>query len=138
MNYPKAKNRAGLFLHIVKSGRFGDITQDEKNEAQRRLRVLFFPPPEHGISGITSSAADEGPDEEVKPAEGPTPRPSLSLDAQLVQELRLQPRTNGAIIFATLRTHAGWDRDRMDAATAELDNHHSAIANRLGANRSSR
>jgi hypothetical protein len=112
-----ARNPAGVFLFLVKNRKWDYLSDGHYEAGNTRLKAFLYPPMP-----------------EVVPVPAPrlaAPRrsqPVLSKDAELVRLLREKLGTEGVSIFAALRAHAGWDRDRYAAAVIELEGNQLSAA----------
>ena len=105
-----ARNPAGVFLFIVKNRLWKYLSDGHFEAANARLKAFLHPPMPKVLPVLTPRLAAPEP-----------PGPMLSKDAELLRLLREKLRGQGGSIFAALRSHAGWDRDRYAAALAELE-----------------
>lgn len=105
-----AANPAGLFLFLVKNRKWDFLSDSHFEAANARLKAYLYGGPRSGMSPLPVA----------RPA---SPRPPLSRDALLVQAVRNELARRGVRceLFVVLRSQAGWDRTRFDAAVAELD-----------------
>jgi hypothetical protein len=108
-----ARNPAGVFLFIVKNRKWDFLSDGHYHAANDRLKQFLYPPLPRAASlgGLATFAAPV------------IEKPRLSRDALLVQVVRNELARKGlrADLFPVLRAHAGWDRDRFNAALAELE-----------------
>lgn len=106
-----ARNPAGVFLTLVKRRLWRFLSDGQFDAANRRIKEHLF-----------SGGAEMPPLFEPAPMAGPPKRAMLSKDALLVQVLRnkLGRRGEDGVLFHALKAHAGFDRERFDAALAEL------------------
>jgi len=105
-----ARNPAGVFLFIVKSRKWDFLSDGHYEAANARLKAFLHPPSPKGSPVLTP------------PLAAPKPRgPVVSKDAELLRMVREKLRGQGVSIFAALRSHAGWDRERYAAALSELE-----------------
>lgn len=106
-----ARNPAGLFLFLVKNRKWDFLSNGHFDAAHARLKAHLY----------GADRRSEGP---PLLASRPAPeRLSLSKDALLVQVVRNELARRGirCELFSVLRTQAGWDRARFEAALAELE-----------------
>jgi hypothetical protein len=108
-----AKNPAGVFLHLVKTRKWAYLSEGHFDAAAARLRAFLHGPGPKDVPFLTPRL--EAPE---RPREAA--RPSHSKDAALVRLVRERLKGQGSV-FAALRAHAGWDRERYAAALAELE-----------------
>ena len=106
-----ARNPAGLFLFLVKNRKWDFLSNGHFDAAHARLKAYLY----------GDDRRSEGPPFLV-PRPAPE-RPTLSKDALLVQVVRNELSRRGirCELFSVLRSQAGWDRARFDAALAELE-----------------
>lgn len=107
-----ARNPAGMFLVLVKKRLWKFLSDGQFDAANRRIKEHLF-----------SQPAEPPPLFEPRPITGPPKRPMLSKDALLVQVLRnkLGRRGEGGVLFHALKVHAGFNRERFEAALSELE-----------------
>lgn len=123
-----AKNPAGLSLYLVKNRRWDYLSQGHEEAAHERLKCHFraerATPPLLVPGPLRGAVAAEIPP--ALPA-----RPRLSKDALLVQAVRNELARKGyrGEVFPALRAHAGFSRERYEAALAELENRRPPAAN---------
>ena len=103
-----AKNPPGLFLFLVKNRKWDFLSNGHFEAANARLKAYLYPRAE-----VPKFA----------PARPASPRPTLSKDALLVQSVKNELAQHGlrCNLFSVLRSQAGWDRARFEAALAELE-----------------
>lgn len=106
-----ARNPAGVFLHVVKLKLWKYLSEGHYEGASARLKAFLHPPRPEVVSTPTARLEARKP-----------PRPKFSKDAELVRTLREELKRRGveAGVFAALRAHAGWGRERYAAAVTEL------------------
>jgi hypothetical protein len=110
----EARNRAGLFLVLVKRRLWKNLSEGQFDAANTRLKQhLFAMPREMPPFFVPSSSRSE-------PPKRPAP---LSKDALLVKVVRakLGNRAEDDLVFHALRAHAGFSKHRFDVAVSELD-----------------
>jgi hypothetical protein len=103
-----ADNPAGLFLFLVKNRRWDFLSNGHFEAANARLKAYLYPPVEVPTFATARPSLQ---------------RPTLSKDALLVQAVKNELAKRGlrCELFSVLRSQAGWDRARFDAALAELE-----------------
>ena len=113
----EAKNPAGVFLVLVKKRLWQNLSEGQFDAANARLKQHLFGLPANRPPLLVPLL---GPQPLAEPA-----RPPLSKDALLVRTVRAklesQGQGQGRLLFHALRTHAGFSRERFEAALAELD-----------------
>ncbi len=110
-----ARNPAGVFLFLVKNRKW-DYRSDGHYEAgNARLKAFLYPPMPEVVPAPRLAAPRRS-------------QPVLSKDAELIRVLRSRLGFEGVSIFAALRAHAGWDRDRYAAAVLELEGNQLSAA----------
>jgi hypothetical protein len=122
-----SRNPAGVFLFLVKGKHWDYLSDGHVHGANDRLKAhLFGRPPENPSFFMPGPLIGSLP-------QAIQPRPQLSRDALLVQVVRAELMKRGSRLdaFMALRSQAGWDRPRYDAALAELVENQSASANRV-------
>jgi hypothetical protein len=105
-----AQNPAGLFLFLVKNRQWDFLSDGHFDAAHARLKAYLY--------------GDRRSEEPPLVVARPTPqRPTFSKDALLVQVVRNELGKRGirCELFSVLRSQAGWDRARFEAALAELE-----------------
>jgi hypothetical protein len=104
-----ADNPAGLFLFLVKNRKWDFLSDGHFEAANTRLKAYLY-------GGSRSEVLT------LPTARPSSPRPTLSKDALLVQTVKNELAKRGlrCDLFAVLRSQAGWERARFDAALAEL------------------
>jgi hypothetical protein len=104
-----AENPAGLFLFLVKNRKWNFLRDGHFEAANTRLKAYLY--------GGSRSEVPTLPT--TRPS---SPRPTLSKDALLVQAVKNELAQRGlrCDLFSVLRSQAGWDRARFEAALAEL------------------
>jgi hypothetical protein len=110
-----ARSPAAVFLYLVKNRKWDYLSDGHFEAANARLKAHL-----HGPRGKAPPIFV--PIGRKIPAA--PPRPQLSKDALLVQVVRneLARRGHPGDIFPALRAHAGFTRERFEAAVAEIDN----------------
>jgi hypothetical protein len=104
------RNPAGVFLFLVKHRKWAYLSDGHWEGGNSRLKTFLHPPMPEVVSLP------------LPRPEAPRPsRPVISKDAELLRLVREKLRGQGGSIFAALRSHAGWDRERYAAALAELE-----------------
>ena len=108
-----AKNPAGIFLFIVKNRKWDYLSDGHFDAANERLKKHFHAPIPDAIPFLVTA-----PSLPKAPA-----KPRLSRDALLLQVVRNELSRKGfrGDLLPVLRAHAGWDRERYEAAVAELE-----------------
>lgn len=125
-----AKNPAGLFLYLVKNRKWDYLSQGHEEAAHERLKCHVR------AERTTPPLLVPGPLRGAVPPEIPPAipaRPRLSKDALLVQAVKNELARKGyrGEVFPALRAHAGFSRERYEAALAELENPRPFIANEV-------
>ena len=123
----EARNPAGVFLVLVKKRLWQNLSEGQFDAANARLKAHLYALPPDRPPLLVPLLASPVPCEPV--------RPSLSKDALLVRTVRakLESQGQGRLLFHALKTHAGFSRERFEAAMAELDGPEKMPAN-LAAN----
>ena len=110
-----AENPAGLFLFLVKNRKWDFLSDGHFEAANTRLKAYLY-----------GGSRSEVPT--LPTARPSSPRPTLSKDALLVQAVKNELAKRGlrCDLFPVLRSQAGWDRARFEAAMAELSPNYEA------------
>ena len=105
-----AENPAGLFLFLVKNRKWDFLSDGHFEAANARLKAYLYGGPRSEVPTFATACPS-------------SPRPRLSKDALLVQAVRNELAKRGlrCDLFPVLRSQAGWDRPRFEAALAELE-----------------
>ena len=109
-----AENPAGLFLFLVKNRKWDFLSNGHFEAANARLKAYLYPRAEVPTFATARPSLE---------------RPTLSKDALLVQAVKNELAKRGlrCDLFPVLRSQAGWDRARFDAAMAELSPNYEAV-----------
>lgn len=109
-----AENPAGLFLFLVKNRKWDFLSNGHFEAANDRLKAYLYPRAEVPTFATARPVLE---------------RPALSKDALLVQAVRNELAKRGlrCDLFPVLRSQAGWDRPRFEAAMAELSPNYEAV-----------
>lgn len=108
----EAKNPAGVFLVLVKKKLWKNLSEGQFDAANKRIKEHLYSLPREMPPFFEPRSMSEA----RKPA-------TLSKDAQLVKVVRtkLGNRVEERLVFHALRTHAGFTKERYDAAVLELN-----------------
>ena len=104
-----AENPAGLFLFLVKNRKWDFLSDGHFEAANTRLKAYLYGGPRSEMPTLATA----------RPS---SPRPTLSKDALLVQAVKNELAKRGlrCDLFPVLRSQAGWERARFEAALVEL------------------